>query len=171
MVISLDPGVKAAGVAVLIDGELDVAWLAQGKSWQDTAGQAFQGLFRSKCQQDPHQYTTKVVIERPQVYQQHKLKGNPNDLISVALMAGAFCGYAGSSAFSPKIVSVLPRDWKGQVDPDVMIERVKGKLSKEETGRVELPRKKDMQHNVWDAVGIGLWVERMKRQENEETKE
>jgi hypothetical protein len=170
MVIALDPGVKAAGVAVFIDGELDFAWLAQGKSWQDTAYDAFQGLYRSKCR-DPHQYTTKVVIERPQVYQQRKLKGDPNDLVSVALMAGAFCGYAGSSALRPEIVSVFPRYWKGQVDPDVMIERIKGKLSKEETGRVELPRKKNLQHNVWDAVGIGLWVESMKRQENEETEE
>jgi hypothetical protein len=53
---------------------------------------------------------------------------------------------------------VQPRQWKGTVDKDVMIERIKTSLDLSEMKNVCLPKAKGLHHNVWDAIGIGLWA-------------
>lgn len=42
-----------------------------------------------------------------------------------------------------------------QVDPDVMIRRIQGRLSLEEVAACDLPAE-SVAHNLWDGVGIGL---------------
>ena len=146
MIISLDPGVKKAGVAVFHDKKLTEAWLAHGKNWQDTA-QNVKSHFIA-C------YSAELVMEKPQVYVQSKLKGDPDDLIGLALMAGCVAGML--SAGVKSVYLYFPRQWKGQVPKNIMTARTKEKLSDEERSRVDLPAKY-LQHNVWDAVGIGLY--------------
>jgi hypothetical protein len=97
-----------------------------------------------------------MVVEKPQVYPHQRLKGDPNDLIDVALAAGcvAEMGHANGMA----VEFVLPRRWKGQRPKDVcnaltldlMLPHEKGLLKK--TGVIKSKR-----HNVLDAIGIGLW--------------
>lgn len=58
-----------------------------------------------------------VIIERPQVYQRRASKGDPNDLITLAIQVGRY-----TERFEARgaIVShVLPSIWKGQTDKDV----------------------------------------------------
>ncbi len=150
MMISIDPGVKTAGVACWEDDELISAWLSKGETWDRTA-------FNVLCCLEDHFpkeiiLSAHAVIERPQVYREEFLKGDPNDLITLALMVGATAGYLINE---PTLY--YPREWKGQVPKDTMIERIKGKLSEEEYRRVDLPRAKSLHHNIWDAVGIGLY--------------
>ncbi|NOJ83830.1 hypothetical protein [Myxococcus xanthus] len=52
--------------------------------------------------------------------------------------------------------SVYPRDWKGSLDADAFIERIKQRIDAAEHLRVELPSYSSLHHNVWDAIGIGL---------------
>jgi hypothetical protein len=92
------------------------------------------------------------VIECPQVYVHSRAKGDPNDLIRLALMAGVIVGAIGQK----NVVEYRPAEWKGQVPKDVMTERIKRSLNKGEQSRVVLPRAMSLAHNVWDAVGIGL---------------
>jgi hypothetical protein len=147
VLISLDPGVKVAGVAIFEDNELTRAFLARGSGWHETAEAAWQALTDS--------YPASVLlnadaaVEIPQIYESRET--DPNDLITVALMAGAF-----ASPVCGEITTYLPFSWKGQVPKPIMTKRTKNKLSFEEHARVELPSARGLQHNVWDAIGIGL---------------
>jgi hypothetical protein len=152
MLLSIDPGVTSCGVAAWDnEGRLVRAELVQGDTWQKTV----QGIVDTSLNNHPD-----LAIEKPQVYTQNKLKGDPNDLIDLAVVVGAIVGVFG---LTTRVTLYRPSEWKGQTPKDVMIDRIKNKLSKAEHKKVELPKAKSLQHNVWDAVGIGLYHERRKR--------
>jgi hypothetical protein len=145
MLIAVDPGVRKAGVAMFDDGELAAAWLVRGDGPCETA-------FRVRVEignRIVRDVVNLLVIEKPQVYLEVKIDNN--DLIDLSVMVGAVAGNFSSVRF------VLPREWKGQVPKDVMINRIKERLSSEERDRVELPNEKKAQADVWDAIGIGLY--------------
>jgi hypothetical protein len=154
MLVAVDPGVKCAGVAVFEDGELSSAWLSRGESWLTTAKTVWNDMERN--------YPLEILggialaVEVMQVYTQNKLKGDPNDLIDVTLMAGALAGIILCAVPTAPITTYRPRQWKGQVPKGVMTVRIQSKLSQDELARIELPHAKELQHNVWDATGIGL---------------
>lgn len=139
--ISIDPGVKGCGVAVWRHGTL--------------IGAAYE------TDSDPRMLAHKVptnddtdgdlVIEMPQVYARSKSKGDPNDLIKLAVMVGRIL----QSNQGLQWV-YLPRQWKGQVPKDILTERTKRALTNLELDRVYLPKAPSLHHNVWDAIGIGL---------------
>lgn len=151
MIVNVDPGKKMAGVAVFEDGELSSAWLARGKDWLGTAVVIIDELSRRYPQEVIE--NALWVIEIPQIYTQNKLKGDPNDLVPLVLVAGALGALIGDQ---DRITTYLPRQWGGTVPKDIKNRRTQQKLSEEELARVELPAKR-YQHNVWDAVGIGLY--------------
>jgi len=161
--IAIDPGVKCAGVAVFDScGELAAAWLAKGGSWTETATAVRNELVTRYM--PPLLAKAEIAIEVPQIYTQAKLKGDPNDLVDLALMAGCFVGLMAGP--QTRVTGYRPRQWKGQVPKNVMTKRIQGKLSPDEHERVELPTAKELQHNVWDGIGIGLHHERIKRRES-----
>jgi hypothetical protein len=109
-----------------------------------------------------------VVIERPQVYRGRGSKGDPNDLITLAIQVGQYKERAERSG--SKVELVLPHSWKGTVDPDILCRRVVASLSEVECAvlfRVLAPlARKPMtdehvtsgkRHNVIDAVGLAIW--------------
>lgn len=151
MIVNVDPGKKMAGVAVFEDRKFSSAWLARGRNWLDTAIVIIDELGR--------RYSEEVlasahwVIELPQIYTQDKLRGDPNDLVSLVLVVGALGAMIGDQN---RITTYLPRQWGGTVPKDIKNKRVQKKLSDEELSRVELPAK-SYQHNVWDAIGIGMY--------------
>lgn len=133
-----------SGVAIFADsGERELLRAA----WWPSEAVAFPGV-------------TRMVIEVPRIYPgSNSKKGDLNDLIDLALAAGRIAGMNDSAT----VEMIYPADWKRQVPKEQMVERIKGFLTPEEFKRVELPTAKGKQHNVWDAVGIGLFaVGRMK---------
>lgn len=97
----------------------------------------------------------KVVIELPEIYNPRFMKGDPNDLINVTRVVGAiehcFYGVAEVRVVQPKI-------WKGQAHKDVTAHRVRHTLDQVENivlGTTDCPR--HLKHNVYDAIGLGLW--------------
>jgi hypothetical protein len=93
-----------------------------------------------------------VLLEQQQIYRVGRQKGDQNDLLELSGVVGAI------TTMWPEaiLVGVKPREWKGQVDPDVMLRRIEGKLWEKEKGRVkECP--KSLRHNVIDAIGLGMW--------------
>jgi hypothetical protein len=97
-----------------------------------------------------------VLVEVPQVYSGSKSKGDPNDLIDLALAAGKLLGHLGMGT------TVKPRDWKGTIEKSKMTEIIKTKLSgpertvvREFQAVLKIPGSK--MHNIYDAIGIGLW--------------
>ncbi|WP_237077344.1 hypothetical protein [Myxococcus xanthus] len=94
-----------------------------------------------------------LVIELPRVYAASHQKGDQNDLIQLAGVVGML---GGSLLGIDSRRSIYPRDWKGSLDADAFIERIKQRLNAAEHLRVELPATSALHHNVWDAIGIGL---------------
>jgi hypothetical protein len=137
--VAIDPGVRRCGISLWEEGKLRNAWLTKERdTWSEVAG-------------DVGAWTGKAVIEFPQFYSRRALgKGDPNDLLNLAAVVGAITTHY----LYPVIVR--PREWKGQAPKDVTEARVRKELSKVEMARVDLPAK-SLRHNVFDAIGIGLW--------------
>lgn len=125
--MSVDPGART-GVAVFEDGELRVVFASS------------KGIFTSTA-------VDVLVIEIPQIYRASKSRGDPNDLIKVAVLAGKIIGRINA----PHTVEVHPATWKGQVPKNVHNARVLARLSPEERAKVPAV------HDAIDAVGLGLW--------------
>ncbi len=87
-----------------------------------------------------------VVCERPMIYPRSHAR--PNDIVTLAISAGRYVALAkGKTEFWYQ-----PRQWKGQVDKKIMQQRILRLLWPEELKLV-----KDANHDVFDAVGIGLF--------------
>jgi len=93
-----------------------------------------------------------VVIERPQIYVSRPV--NSNDLITLAILVGRLS--AQYELQGCEVEYVVPHGWKGTLDKDMCWRRTKPKLSPEELH--VLPKvAKTYTHNMYDAIGIGLW--------------
>lgn len=92
----------------------------------------------------------RVVIELPRVYPLSRQKGDQNDLIDLAYLAGAL----DSVGIDGELVH--PRTWKGQVPKAVMGRRILAALQPEEHALVE--KIGAGRHNAIDAAGLGLWA-------------
>jgi hypothetical protein len=100
---------------------------------------------------------TTLVIEVPQVYRAAMSKGDPNDLIKVAIEVGRWIERA--RIVGAEVIEVHPATWKGQIPKEVHHARILRELRPEELARLSrclaLPATK--RHNALDAVGLALW--------------
>lgn len=157
VLVSVDPGLRGCGVAVFADGVLlsaqYVANPAKGdgpKAWLQMGLQVFRavGAFVKAG--------FRMVVEVPRVYPVSK--GDPNDLIQIAGVAGAVVGQ-----LTPDTAQfTYPSDWKGQVPKEICQRRITALLSKTELDSVQSVGYKD--HNTYDAIGIGLVALRRAKQ-------
>lgn len=92
-----------------------------------------------------------VAIEIPQVYPVRKWKGDPNDLIQVAYIAGAIAGLL--RRYTIDIKTLKPHEWKGNTPKKIDNKRTFERLTPSEQEIV-----KTASNHVLDAVGIGLYV-------------
>lgn len=144
MILAIDPGAKSFGYAYFDEGNgqlADAGYVETPIPLNDEA--------RSAIYWDP---ITVMVIEKPQVYRGSKLRGDPNDLISVALMAGAVAG-----ASPGEVKFYRPSEWKGQVPKEIHNKRTLEKISDLEKKLVAWPKRKTLHHNVIDAISLGLY--------------
>ena len=96
-----------------------------------------------------------LVIEFPQIYPPRVQKGDPNDLLSLAMVVGFVVQTLHKT---PHIELVSPKRWKGSVPKMVHNDRIKDRLAEDERSLItqsKVPTGK--RHNLIDAVGIGLW--------------
>lgn len=151
--LSIDPGIRGCGVALFAD--LELSWAGyiknpslRGNSSRDAAQMARAIKARGLTGDKVH-----LVLEYPQVYRGSKQKGDPNDLLALAAVDACLVilyPEAGVTVYKP-------RDWKGTVDGDVMLARIRGRLTDEEKARFE-KCPKSLEHNIVDACGIGLFA-------------
>lgn len=130
--IAIDPGDKA-GIAVFYDQLLVRAELVVGASER---GWVWQGP-----------YQMHVVCEMPQKY-----RGSIADMQSLLKLAFT-AGYLVSSTQPSSLRLVLPREWKGQ-RPKTADNHYSQRL----LGEHERALLDGADHNVLDAVGLGLWA-------------
>jgi hypothetical protein len=105
----------------------------------------------------PNHNIDRAVIEKPQVYRRALSKGDPNDLITLAVQVGRYAERLEHGG--ARVDLVTPAEWKGQVPKDVHHQRIRKELTGRESDAVDLagaPSRK--LHNVLDAVGLGLWL-------------
>ena len=135
--LAIDPG-RTTGWAYFFDGQLQKAWACS----QEEALVA-------------QLHVSDVLIEKPCWYGKDN-KVDANDLISLGVFVGQLKQlYESRDAM---VGLVLPVTWKGTVPKKIHNERVLDALTSEE--RLRLPfrlRAKDYDHNMLDAVGLGLW--------------
>ena len=130
--ISADPGVHGSGIAV----------------WSNNT------LVDVDYSKPTGYYSDDLVIECPQIYPGIRSKGNPNNLIAVAFEAGRISGLVRGT-----VRVVKPKEWKGSIKKEVMLKRILGRLTEPELALIKainLP--KSTEHNVVDAIGIGLFA-------------
>lgn len=151
--VAVDPGKRSCGVAVFEQRRLTQAWLARiprgGGADLDAVALLARQVLRTLCTTS----VTEILLEWPQIYQGGKQKGDPNDLLFLAGLDGAIVSalpYAHATA-------VRPRDWKGTTDPDIVCARIKQIVQEAgESAIIQWPCA-SLEHNVLDAIGIGLW--------------
>ena len=142
MLLCVDPGVRASGVAVFSrDRGLVLA--------RYIAKDELLGLAR-----DVAVFVSEVLIEMPRIYpHSDQRKGDLNDLLDLAAVVGYFEGWF--AARGVQVRRIAPADWKGQVPKKIMTERIRSKITPLEVQRIsELDYRN---HNVIDAIGMGLW--------------
>jgi hypothetical protein len=99
----------------------------------------------------------RVVIELPQIYPSNPVP--PNDLVTLAFLAGRYAEAAREAAVGAEVFTVLPHAWKGDLPKKVCADRVRSRLSPGESLVLEqcgVP--KGQLHNVLDAIGIGQFA-------------
>lgn len=155
--VAIDPGLRGCGVAVfnleekrLIRAEYVKNPCTSGNSATEARElrRAIDAMLSNPCAG----LHSRLWYEIPRSYVAGSQKGSQNDLID---LAGFMFAIACSPVFEgAALTRYFPRDWKGTLNADQMIERIEKRLSPAETAAV-----KDagyLAHNVIDAVGIGL---------------
>lgn len=161
--LALDPGIRYPACAIFVDGKLvtasrvklpgKLAKLPMGERVREVsllieAWVSGQGFNREQIDD--------VVLECPQVYRVGKSKGDPNDLIPLALVGGYVAGiYVHASVTSP-----LPREWLGGNTPKASKgdpwESPRGARAARALSDIERSRIVPS-HDALDAACIGLW--------------
>lgn len=138
MIISIDPGAKTG-------------WAQFSQGWLVACGAT------KKPYEVPIQGKV-VIIEKPQIYRGRLQKGDQNDLITLAMLAGRHQERALRAGAQVELPT--PGEWKGQVKKEIHHPRILAALTTEEQWRVSYasggPAVKP-DHNMLDAIGLGLW--------------
>lgn len=167
IVLSVDPGLSLTGGTGYALFRTEAAYLAPGapEGGLVTAGlitpteerleeriREIRFNLEKRCA--PYGERSKIVIEKMKVYSVTKQKGAQGDLIDLAHLGGALMHLATSA------VLVEPSGWKGQVPKDVVAGLVEARLAERERATLNTILEgvaKTRRHNVYEAVGIGLW--------------
>ncbi len=163
--IAIDPSVNHLAISVWSPEGMLIAALLVYPDGEGAGGTRFNrlvdGLMYAEFEDGGIVYhhidcAKEVVCEMPMIYPNStQWKGSPNDLLKLARVVGLLEHRFASRGFR----AVLPREWKGTMSKGQAFEdKVRGRLSKDELHNIELPSAKGDDHNVWDAVGIGLWM-------------
>ena len=160
-VLSVDPGLVATGWAVFDDKSLIGAGII-------TPEKSREGPARSASIAQQLHWTSTVnvhrpdylVIEIPQIYTRAKSKGDPDDLLRLAILVGEI-----EAVFTGvQKIEVRPRGWKGTIKKARRIQEYiihkrnaafLGPAGRYASSIQSVP--KSLAHNVADAVGIGIW--------------
>jgi len=135
-ILAIDPGLRACGIATMIDGQITTRTVRP-------QAEALPDRIREICGQIPPGGWGLFVIERPQVYRGRRQKGDPNDLISLAMLVGALIVRVSYR----KLLLPMPAQWKGSVPKEIHHRRI----------RARIPDLSRCSKDALDAVGLALY--------------
>lgn len=164
--VALDPSIRAAGLALFVDGRLKQA-VAINSSSSGTPAQKAAAIGRLLVDQIERwlgmsMCGAELATEWPQVYRATKSPGDPNDLIGMAGVVGYVIGAAApraARAFLPGEWCKLPKS-RSHKEAFTSVRGLRIMSRLDELERSAVPRS----HDAVDAVGIGLHaLERLQR--------
>lgn len=130
------------------ENKLIRAWLARSTTTpKDNIGERWRSVIKAVGTGN----VETLIIEYPQIYRMSR--GDNNDLLNLATVIGGII----QSFTEANVIRLLPHQWKGNEKKETLTLKIQTKLSLEELTRVEIPRAKSLAHNMWDAIGIGLY--------------
>ena len=118
-----------------------------------------------------HLWPSRIIIEGQRIYP--KSKARPNDLLKLAVLAGATAGICASLYPSKRILIPQPREWKGTVEKYIYqarlyqqlgwgyIQHMKSNYSHPLTPSVGQDLKQGEWKHVGDAIGLMRWGARL----------
>jgi hypothetical protein len=148
--LTIDPGFRYFAYSIFSEKEIAYADISKTKSedWEAWTGQPPSFVEISEIVSRFEWVNKLAIVEFPQI---HRDTPNPNDIVKLASACGAYTSLLQSFGFS--VVWVKPADWKGTVPKEIMTKRIFAKIRESEYPRI----KSIKDHNVIDAIGIGLW--------------
>lgn len=158
LLVTVDPGLRACGVAVFRDGVLTSAFAVRGPAdvrgprlWRSLGGDVCHRLSKvALFAQQGH-----LLVETMQVHTTATSKGDPDDLLELQGVASAVVSKVPNWW---SVEGVLTRDWNGQVPSAVRRERTQKWVTDNGwTDRVDLNTTARFQQDIWSAIGIGRW--------------
>lgn len=151
MILPVDPGLRACGVSLFSEATKELTEARYVKGSPDLQGPE---AWRFMAQQifSLYQFSASLlIIEVPDSYRTDSPTRTRNlqNLVGVAGTLAAFFK-------DVPVQMVRPREWKGNIDPEIIDRRAWERLSAKEQARVVLPAP-SYAHNVLDSIGLGLW--------------
>jgi hypothetical protein len=142
-ILAVDPGINTTGLA----------WRCEGRDIRVTdadlsAISTYRDKAREVARSVPDVCFDHVYIELPQVYPYPQMKGDPNDLVNLAVLIGGIV----SLVSHYKATLIQPRKWKGQLPKKIHHERI----------LKQCPQfaNRDLSLDALDALGLLLYGER-----------
>lgn len=156
VLLACDPGVHAVGwCAIASTGILSYGWAQE----QDVP--AAPDVIVALCHAVHMHRPTEVLIELPQVYSRQR-KGDPNDLIDVAVIVGRILERFHANRVPTTLVR--PHGWKGSTPKKISHARAFRQMTQAEKNGLPAHMLAALQtdrtrweHNVWDAIAMALW--------------
>jgi len=148
--ISIDPGFRYFAYSIFHEGKIVKADLIKTKSqqWDKWTNQPPSFIEIDDVIDSFNWVGKKALIEFPEIYTQTP---NPNDIIKLASACGAYTSILQRKGFD--VEWVKPKEWKGTVPKNIMLNRIVAKIHEDEYNNIIKPK----DHNVIDAIGVGLW--------------
>lgn len=149
MILSVDPGAKHCGLALWDKSKLVHAWLEPVADGWFASAHAKIGSYAMTL--------NAIVVERMKIYPAMRMRGDPNDLVTVTIVGAELVGFL--LAYFPKmrVTYYYGKTWKGNLPKDAHGPHIMAELSEKEVGAIELPRAKALAHNIIDSIGLGLF--------------
>jgi hypothetical protein len=151
LIYAVDPGLRQCGLAVFhAEGKTLIHGVLVRSFSKDSGPNAWRGMAKAIIAASACNVGDIAVFEFPKVYTAGKQKGDSADLLELAAVDGEL-----SARFEVKGVTCqryFPHEWKRQLSKEMTKARILERLTESEKNAVS----KD-DHNVWDAVGIGLF--------------
>lgn len=149
--LAIDPSLRGTGWALFVDTNLVQCGVIGGPNQFTNIEAVRQIWLDSSAVVLTH--NAEVVVEFPRIYPKGRGASDnvdPNDLLWVAAVAGAFAAQANT------VKSYYPSDWKGQSKKEKTLRIVLQACNPAERAVIESVQGAK-RHNAVDAVGIGMY--------------
>ncbi len=157
ILLAVDPGIRGCGAAIFEGGVLvRAAYIKSNVATGNTAA-ASRGMANA-VRDWAGLSLNAIALEWPRVYAARIREGkagkaDPNDLLGLCGVDGAI-----AMAYPYNLVDCFaPSEWKGQLTKEACQGRIRGRLSSVEMEILAAVTPASLAHNVFDAVGIGLF--------------